>query len=114
MPRPKMTREMLFERTMPDCPHCGADMEAARVRLFDLADNATKGGGGTWIVSIDGFVAVDADGYADADKGNVVATCPACERPSVLSLDGLHVKLVAARTALDKRFFERTDPCPAA
>lgn len=106
MAKPIMTRELMHERTVPDCPHCGADMDGATVKLWDVVEAATESGTGDWRVRIDMFVAVDAGGYADAGKSNVVAECPVCRRPSVLVLDGHSVKLCAARTPLDERFLE--------
>ncbi len=105
MAKPVMTRELMHERTVPACPHCGGDMDAAAVKLWDIVDAATEGKD-EWRVRIDNWVAVDAGGFADADKGNVVVECPACCCPSVLVLDGLSVKLFAARTPIDKRFLE--------
>lgn len=115
MVAPRMTAEMTFERTMPGCPHCGADMERAAVTLFDIVDGAAEGLDRKWMLRIDSFVPVDFTGYADADKGSVVALCPVCDRPSVLAMSGCRIKLVAARTDLDRRFLERrADPCPEA
>lgn len=107
MAKPVMTREFVHDRTIPDCPHCGGDMDDAAVKLADIVDVATEGKSGAWTVRIDTFIAVDAGGYATAGKGNVVAECPSCGRPSVLGLDGFSVKLIAARTKLDERFLKR-------
>ena len=106
MAKPRLTRELMFERTVPECPHCRADMDGAAVTLWDIVDAATEDGSGTWRLRIDGYVPVDTAGYADAGKASVVADCPSCSCPSVLVLDGLSVKLVAARTPLDRRFLE--------
>lgn len=104
MARAVMTAEMQYERTLPHCPHCGADMDAATVALVDIVENAVLRRDGRYSLRIDAFVRVDEGGYTDTSKAGVVAMCPTCHRPAVLAMDGLIVKLVAARTSLDRKY----------
>ena len=106
MDKPILTQEMMHERMLPGCPHCGADMDGAAVSLVDIVENAIPRRGGGHSLKIDAFVNVDAGGFADAEKAAVVSTCPACRRPVVLAMDVLSVKLIAARTPLDRRYME--------
>lgn len=103
---PVMTRESVFENTLPPCPHCGAAMDDATVRLSGLVEEAREGKRGGWIVAIDRHVNVDSGGFADTDTSNLVVECPTCGRPSALVIDGFDVMLFAARTPIDKRFIE--------
>lgn len=69
MAKPVMTREPVFERTVPACPHCGSDMDAAGVKLWDIVDAATESKPGEWRVRVDNWVAVDGGGYDDDPMG---------------------------------------------
>lgn len=106
MAKPVKTQELLCERTVPDCPHCGGDMSDATVKLWDIIEAANEDEFAICRIRVDQHLAVDAGGYTDAEGANIVATCPACGRPSALALDGTVVELFAARTEIDRRFLE--------
>lgn len=91
--RPKVSREFRADRCAPDCPHCDASMERATVTLGEIA-----------LEGIPERVPV-FKGYAASHQGPRVL-CQECKRVSVLAIDAMSIKLIAARTEADERLLE--------
>lgn len=91
--RAKISTEPAWERCVPDCPHCGSDMDGALVRLEDLLT----------ALPIPGWIRTGPDGYAGARNASVIVRCPSCDKPSALAVTDAQVKLIACRTEKDER-----------
>lgn len=94
MTRLHSSHEFRHERSVPRCPHCNAYMDDATVRIEDVLDH--------W--PFNRFVARDAEGYCIEIEQGLTLACPACERPSVLRIQGRSVWLIPARTEKDLQF----------
>lgn len=91
-----MTMELRSDLVVPRCPHCGSDaMGEAAITLEQLIDAHP----------LPDFVPVGTDGFLPAARADqhLVVHCPACKKPSALSIDSSFIKLVAARTETDAR-----------
>lgn len=96
MTRPRMTTELVHERTTPRCPHCGGSMDASTVTLEDIV--------GAW--PLPQRIEVREDGYAHGHQ-RLAVTCGWCAAPSAVAFDWARIKLIAMRTEKDDAYLAR-------